>query len=414
MTIRPLAVVESAPLAVLGARPRFPAGLPLAPPLIPDVRRVSRRLEQVLASGRLTNGEHVRALEERVAELCGVRHAVAVSSCTAGLMLVYRCLEVTGPVVIPSMTFAASPHALVWAGAEPRWADIEPATLNVDPADVARRLDGAAAISATHLYGTSCDVPALERLAAAAGIPLVLDAAHGLGARAYGRPLGGGGTAEVFSLSPTKVATGAEGGLVTTDDDDLAELLRLGRDYGNPGDYDCRFVGLNARMSELHAVVALASVEVLPDRLVRRRELVGLMDSLLEDVAGLRVVTSPEGEESTYKDLTLVVDADELGLDVPQLRTALEAEGIDSRRYFYPPCHRQRAYGGAPDAAPRADLPVTERLAPAVVSVPLAPRTTDTEIRAVAGVLADIAEHADRVRAALGQPARSASGGVRT
>ena len=101
MTIRSVpVVVESASLAVLGARPRFPSGLPLAPPSIPDVSRVSRRLAQVLASGRLTNGENVRALEERVADLCGVRHAVAVSSCTAGLMLVYRCLEVRGPVAL--------------------------------------------------------------------------------------------------------------------------------------------------------------------------------------------------------------------------------------------------------------------------------------------------------------------------
>jgi dTDP-4-amino-4,6-dideoxygalactose transaminase len=397
MTVRSIHSVDTAPLAVLGARPRFPAGLPLAPPSIPDVPRVSRRLAQVLASGKLTNGDNVRALEARVADLTGVRHAVAVSSCTAGLMLVYRCLEVNGPVVIPSMTFAASPHALVWAGAEPRWADIEAGTLNVDPADVARRLDGAAAISATHLYGTPCDVPALEQLADSAGIPLVLDAAHGLGARIGGRPVGGGGSAEVFSLSPTKVATGGEGGIVTTNDDDLAAALRIGRDYGNPGDYDCRFVGLNARMSELHAVVALASVEVLTERLARRRELVALMADRIADVPGLRVVASSDADESTYKDLTLVVDADRFGLDVPQLTEALAADGVDSRRYFYPPCHRQQAYGGAP----RSDLPLTERLAPAVISVPLAPRSTEEDICTVAGLLRDLAEHAHQVRDAL-------------
>jgi dTDP-4-amino-4,6-dideoxygalactose transaminase len=394
-TTRPSRPTE--PLATLGGAPRFPAGMPLARPTVPRPDRVARQLQDVLESGQLTNGVHVRALEERVAALCGVRHVVAVSSCTAGLMLVYRCLGVRGPVVIPSLTFAASPHAVAWVGGQPRWADVEPDLLNVDPASVASLLDGAEAISATHLYGNPCDVPALEALAASAGIPLVLDAAHALGSRTGGRPTGSGGTAEVFSMSPTKVAPAGEGGLVTTDDDDLAAALRIGRDYGNPGTYDCEFVGLNARMSELHALVALASVEALPGLLARRRELVAGFCADVADLPGLRVVTCAEGDESTYKDLTVVVDAELLGLDVPELTVALEAEGVATRRYFHPPCHRQRAYADVPVG----DLPVTERLAPAVISLPLHPLTTAGELTALAALLRDLTEHADAVRAAV-------------
>jgi dTDP-4-amino-4,6-dideoxygalactose transaminase len=389
--------LDTGPLAVLGARPMFPRGLPLARPVVPDPAGVARRLEEVLTSGHLTNGDYVRQVEARVAELCAVRHAVAVSSCTAGLMLVYRCLGVTGPVVMPSLTFSASPHAVVWAGGVPRWADIEGTTLNVDPESVAERLDGAQAVSATHLYGNPVAVEALERVALAAGLPLVLDAAHALGSSRAGRPVGNGGTAEVFSLSPTKVATSAEGGVITTDDDELAAALRIGRDYGNPGDYNCAFVGLNARMSELHAVVALASLSVLPTRVRRRSALVAAFAHDLAGVEGLRVVTCGEDDVSTYKDLTLLVDADSFGLTVPELTTALAAEGVASRRYFYPACHRQDAYAGVP----WSDLPLTERLAPAVISLPLHPLTTEAELVRLADLVGTLHRHAGRVRTAV-------------
>jgi dTDP-4-amino-4,6-dideoxygalactose transaminase len=394
-------------LAVLGGAPAFPRGLPLARPVVPDVPEVTRRLASVLESGQLTNGVHVRELESAVAQLCEVRHAVAVSSCTAGLMLAYRCLGVAGPVVIPSLTFSASPHAVVWAGGEPRWADVEDVTLNADPGAVGGLLAGAAAVSATHLYGNPADVEALERLATGAGVPLVLDAAHALGSRRQGRPVGGGGSAEVFSLSPTKVVTSAEGGIVTTDDDDLAAALRIGRDYGNPGDYDCTFVGLNARMSELHAVVALASLGALPERVSRRTELVSGFADELAGVAGLRVVRCRDGDTSTYKDLTVEVDAAVFGLDVPELTRALAAEGVASRRYFFPACHQQRAYAGVPTG----DLSVTERLAPAVISLPLHPLTTEAELRLLADLVRRLGRQATSVRGAVAAPTEQVSDG---
>src|SRR5688500_4255747 len=244
-----------APPAALGGTPAFPDGLPLVRPTIADIPRLTDRLGDVLASGMLTNGPTVRRLEEAVVERCGVAHAVAVASCTSGLMLTYQALGVTGRVLMPSFTFAASAHAVVWAGGTPLFADVDAATMTLDPEAAEELVSEAAAVSATHVYGRPCEVEALQALADAAGLPLVYDAAHALGSSRRGRPIGGFGTVEVFSLSPTKVAVAGEGGLVTTNDAALAEAVRLGRDYGNPGNYDCRFPGLNARMSELHATV---------------------------------------------------------------------------------------------------------------------------------------------------------------
>lgn len=380
--------------AILGGAARFPEGLPLVRPTLGPPERLAGDLEAVIRSGMLTNGPQVRRLEEAVAERLGVAHVVAVSSCTAGLMLVYQALGVRGPVVMPSFTFSASAHAVVWAGGSPRFVDVDAERGLLDPTAAGAALDGAVALSATHLYGSPAPVEALDALAAAAGVPVVYDAAHALGSERRGIPVGRFGSAEVFSLSPTKVVVAGEGGLVATADGALAEAVRLGRDYGNPGDYDTRFAGLNARMSELHATLALDSLGRLDGHLARRGELVERFAAGVADVEGLHVVRPEEGDRSTFKDLTIRVDPDRFGLAAPELGLALRAEGIDSRRYYHPPVHRQRAYVAHGSAA----LPVTDHLASSVLSPPLWSHLTDEQLDGMAAAIVAIHEHAPAVR----------------
>lgn len=384
--------------AALGGAPAFPDGLPLVRPALPDTPALARRLEAILASGQLTNGPTVRELEETAADYLGVRHVVAVASCTSGLMLVLQACGPHGPVVLPSFTFSASAHVVHWAGGTPVFADIDPASLTIDPRDAAARLPHASALLATHLYGTPCAVEDLQDVADTAGVPLVYDAAHALGSRRRGRLVGGYGTAEVFSLSPTKVVVAGEGGLVATNDDAVAGACRIGRDYGNPGDYDCRFPGLNARMSELHAAVALASLEALDARVAHRNALVDRFKSVTAGLPGLAFPAVDDGDTSTYKDLTLLLDPPAFGLTPAQLAAALRAEGIDSRRYYSPPVHRQKAYAGlGPEP-----LPVTDRVAEQVLTPPLWSHMDEGQIEAVAGAVVACHRRAGEVRGALG------------
>lgn len=389
----------TSPPAVLGGPQAFPDGLPLVRPSLPDTPALASRLQAILDSGRLTNGPTVAALEERVAAEIGVSHVVAVSSCTSGLMLVLQALGATGRVVMPSFTFAASAHAVVWAGGSPDFAEVDPRTCTLDPADAAGLVDGASAMTATHVYGTPCDVEALQAVADGAGIPLVYDAAHALGSRRRGVPVGGFGAAEVFSLSPTKVVVAGEGGLVATSDAGLAEACRLGRDYGNGGDYDCRFPGLNARMSELHAAVALASLEGLGRTVAHRGALAARFAAEIADLPGLVPAAVPEGDTSTYKDLTVIVDPGLFGLDAPALARALRADGVDSRRYYHPPIHRQKAYAGR--WPQRRDLPVTELLSSRVLTLPLWSHMTHDQVALLAGTVARIHASAAAVRRAV-------------
>ncbi len=288
--------------------------------------------------------------------------------------------------MLPSFTFSASAHAVAWVGARPRFIECDPSTFLADLDDGRGHIDGAGAILITHTFGAPAAPRDWEACAAEAGIPLVFDAAHALGSHHDGTPIGGFGDAEVFSMSPTKPVIAGEGGLVATNRDDIAEAVRIGRDYGNPGDYDTRFVGLNARMSEFHAATALESLAELDDHLVVRSMLAARYREQLVDVPGIRVQVLAPGDESTWKDFTVAVDAAEFGCTRDDLVVALRRQGVDTRCYFDPPVHRQQSHAASADRP----LPITDRVASEVVSLPLYRDLAPTDLDRVVSVIADV------------------------
>ena len=364
--------------------------IPLTRPSVPDPQAVAEDVAKILASGILTNGPYVRELERRAAEYLGVRHCVAVSSCTAGLMLVLRAADLSGGVVLPSFTFAATAHAVAWNGLRPVFADIDPETLTLSPHAALRAIGvRTSAILATHLYGTPCDVEALTDAARHHGLRLFFDAAHAFVSMRKGMHVGGFGDAEVFSLSPTKVLVAGEGGIIATNDDVLAEGCRIGRDYGNPGDYDCRFVGLNARMSEVHAATALNSLEGLEERIDRRNALAERYRRELGTIRGIGFPSVREGDRSTFKDFTVLIDPVEFGLDAEGLARALSAVGIETRRYYSPPVHAMQAYRSLAAGAD-GSLTFTEEASKRVISLPMWSEMGPTEISRVAEAIGHI------------------------
>jgi dTDP-4-amino-4,6-dideoxygalactose transaminase len=171
----------------------------------------------------------------------------------------------------------------------------------------------------------------------------------------------------------------------------------MGRDYGNPGDYDTRFVGLNARMSEFHAAMALESLGLLDRTLARRRDLAARYVDGLRQVPGIRTQVVPLDDVSTYKDFTIAVDAPDFGIDRNQLVAVLAAEGIDTRNYFDPPIHRQQAYRHEPDVC----LPTTDAVSRSVVSLPIYPDLSDGDVDTVVDVIRLAHEHAEELAADL-------------
>jgi dTDP-4-amino-4,6-dideoxygalactose transaminase len=259
-------------------------------------------------------------------------------------------------------------------------------TLTLDPQCADREIGvRTSAILATHLYGTPCDVDALTEVAQRNGIHLFFDAAHAFGSRRGGVSVGGFGDAEVFSLSPTKLLVASEGGIIATNDDALAERCRIGRDYANPGDYNCRFVGLNARMSELHAAMALASLDGLEERVERRNELALQYQKSLDGLPGISFPLVRDGDRSTYKDFTILVEPEGFGMSAARLAGALGAVGVETRRYYSPPVHQMEAYRHM--SSTNGNLQTTQLASERVLTLPMWSDMSDAHVRRVADAI---------------------------
>lgn len=383
--------------AILGGSPLLADDVPLTRPTGGVDDALLATFTEIITSGQLTKAGHLAALEEEVARFLGVAHAVVVSSCTSGLMLALRCLELRGPIVLPSFTFIATGHAAVWNELSPVFADIDPHTFALAPERVEEAMtDETAAIFAAHTFGAPADVAALGKIAARWGVPLVLDAAPAFGGRyPDGTMIGTAGAVEVFSLSPTKPFTTGEGGIITTADADLAQALRVGREYGNAGGYDSVFFGLNARMPELSAALGRHNLPALPGLLARRRELADRYRGGLSDVPGVGFQRVDPATQATYKDVCLTIDAAAFGVDRDTLVTALAAERIATRSYYDPPLHRQTAYRRRDTGT--WSLPHTEQLAATAITVPLYAHMADEVVDGICTVIRRIHEYGPHI-----------------
>lgn len=395
--------------AILGNAPIFADKIPIVRPVLPSFTDLSADAEKLLATGMVTKGRHLLDFEKAVAEHLGVRNAVAVSSCTTGLMLTYKCLGLTGEVVIPSFTFMATASALVWAGLKPVFADVDFHTTNIDPeAAEAAITPETSAIVAVHNFGNPADLDALESLAERKGLKLICDAAHGFGAMYKGRPVGAQCDAHVFSLSPTKLVIAGEGGIVATNDDELATRVRIGREYGNSGRYDSAFAGINARLAEFNALMGVHSLRMLEPAARRRNEVASLYREALGVLPGIGFQQAREGNRNSYKDFSITVEAEAFGLTRDNLARALENENVDTRTYYDPPVHRQTAYSRF---APKCErLHNTDLLAAASLSLPIWSRMSDEIALSICEAVRRIHEFAPEVTKALdSQAANSAA-----
>ncbi|MCU0798441.1 MAG: DegT/DnrJ/EryC1/StrS family aminotransferase [Candidatus Thermoplasmatota archaeon] len=325
-------------------------------------------LRVILSSNMLTNvNNYTSRFEDSIKGLLGTRNVVAVSSATSGLMLVLEALGVRGKeVVLPSFTFAATAASAYWTSNRLAFADIDD-TFTLDPTKVRERVnDRTGAILAVHMYGNPVHVNKLKEISEEKGIPLIIDAAHAIGASYHGKKCGNLGIPEVFSLSPTKLITSVEGGIITTDDDELAEKLRIMRNYGLDKNYESEIPGLNARMSEVHAAIGLSQVDDIDKFVTNRNEYVKLYKNELNGIPGLSFQKIPPEHISSHKDFSIIINKNKFGSDRDQLGRELTDAGIGVKKYFYPPVHRLNAYRDV-----NVRLPITDIVSNNVLSLPI-------------------------------------------
>lgn len=378
-------------MAILGGRPAFSKPVVITKPTMPPVSGIQKEYGRILKSGMITNAQFVREFEQKVAKFLSVKDVVAVSSCTSGLMLTMKIFGLKGEVIVPSFTFHATAHAAVWNGLKPVFVDCDPNTYNIDIKAVEKAITPrTSAILAVHIFGNPCRVQDLQRIARKHHLKLIFDAAHGFGAQYKGRNLGGFGDAEVFSLSPTKLLTAGEGGMVATNDRELAKQLRIGRNYGDSGSYDSQFSGFNARMSEFHAILGIESLKSLEKNVNKRNRLAQLYKKQLSGVPGITFQHIDANDRSSFKDFSIVIDGKAYGLNRDRLAEILLKENIVVKKYFYPPVHMQKAFAKFGGNAINRKLVHTNAIAENILSLPLYSHMTGDYVRTICSTIKNV------------------------
>jgi dTDP-4-amino-4,6-dideoxygalactose transaminase len=333
----------------------------------------------VLRSGHLAGGPRVAELEEKFAKIHGSRHAVAVSSGTAALVTALRAHQI-GPgdeVITSPLTFVATLNAILETGATARFCDVTD-DLTLDPSQLCSLLTPRTrAVLPVHLYGLPADMQAIGDFAARHQLTVIQDAAQAHGASLGGEPLGAFGTA-TFSFYATKNIMCGEGGIVITDDDAVADGVRLLRNHGMRGRYDYALPGHNYRLTDIQAAIAVVQLDRLAEVNRRRSRNASVFSAGLAGLAGLRVPAVPAGRDHVWHQYTVELTAD-APVSRDELRERLAADGIDVGVYYPRLVHDYPCYHAHPgvlrDPAPRA-----ERAASHVLSLPVNPALTESQL----------------------------------
>ena len=339
----------------------------------------------VLRSGMLAMGRRTAEFEEAWAAYCGVRHAILMANGTVALEALLRGLGI-GPgdeVVTVSFSFNATVSAILQVGARPVFVDVREDDFCIDPSLVEAAITPRTrAIVPVHLYGLMADMGPLAAIAGRHGIPIVEDAAQAHGATWEGRRAGGFGPA-MFSLYATKNLMTGEGGFATTDDDGLADRLRLLRNHGMRVRYHHEALGTNVKPTDLAAALGLAQLARLDERTEQRRRNAARLTAGLRGYLTPRV---PAGREHVWHQYTMRFPGER-----ERVVAGLAERGIGTLIYYPVPIHRQAYLQALVPGAADLDLPVTNRLADEVLSVPVRPNLAPEELEAVIAAIREVA-----------------------
>ena len=399
----------------------------------------------VLRSGWITTGPVAARFEERIAARLGGGFCLATSSGTAALHLALLALHLKpgDEVICPSLTWPATANTIVLAGGKPVFADVRAYDLNIDPEDVARKMTRRTrALLPVHFAGAPCDMAALETLARRHRLAMVQDAAHALGSLYGGREVGARGDVACYSFHPTKNVTTAEGGALWTKDARIADAARLQRFHGvrttawertggparsagrlqyaagrqesdvrggarTTRGYDVEVPGLKYNLSDLHAALGVAQLEKLDGFLSARERLADLYRKRLSGI-DLLEIPAPRlaaGDRHAWHIFPVLPRIDALTIDRFEIQERLREENIGTGLHFLP-VHRTRFYR---KLLGRARLPVTERAGERILSLPLFPRMTESDVEDVAAALEKVLSAARRPAPAPGKPRAAAA-----
>lgn len=356
-------------------------------------------VEQVLESQQFIGGPAIAELEDAIRARYGVGHAIAISNGTDALLCALMALSIGlgDEVIVPSFTFFATAGTVWRMGAKPVFVDIDPRTFNLDPEKVSQAITPKTrAIIPVHLFGQCADMDAINATAKGHGIKVIEDAAQAIGATYHGRFAGKLGDVACLSFYPTKNLGGfGEGGMILTDEGELATIVRQLRNHGESQRYHHDRVGGNFRLDTMKAAILLVKLRHLEEFTRRRRHNAALYDELLRGSS----VTTPyvaDGHQPVYHQYSILCDRRD------ELIAFLRDRGVATGVYYPVPLHRQQCFKSL--GYPKGSLPVTEKTCSRILSIPCHPMLTDDDVRYLARCIHEFEQSVPRPSGSVRKP----------
>lgn len=342
-------------------------------PTMPALDEYIGYLREIWERRWLTNeGVLHQELERRLAVYLGVEHLSLFCNGTIALLVALHALRInSGEVITTPFTFPATAHALYWNGIRPVFCDIDETTFNIDPHSIERLIGpDTKAILAVHVYGTPCDVDAIQAIADRHGLHVIYDAAHAFGVKYQGRPVVQYGDLSMLSFHATKLFTTIEGGALVSRTAAQRSRINFLKNFGIAGEEEVIGPGINGKMDEFQAAFGLLHLRMVEDEIARRKNIADIYRRRLAEVPGLTLLRECALTEPNYAYVPILVNPEVYGLSRDQLFQVLRSCNIISRKYFYPLVSRAPCYAALPSAEP-ARLPVAERVSIQVLCLPI-------------------------------------------
>jgi dTDP-4-amino-4,6-dideoxygalactose transaminase len=333
-------------LAIFGGNPLFIEPLHVGRPNIVGRTQLTCRFNEILDNKWLTNnGPVVQEFERKIKKYLGVRNCIAVCNATIGLEITIKALHMTGEVIIPSFTFIATAHALKWQEITPVFCDIDPRTHNIDPEKIRDLITPATSgIIGVHLWGRPCNIEALTNIARQNNLRLIFDSAHAFGVSHRGTMIGNFGEAEIFSFHATKFLNTFEGGAIVTNNDELAEKIRLMKNFGFSGYDSVIHIGTNGKMNEFSAAMGITGLENIQQIICANTKNYKEYQRQLSGIPGVCLITYDDSEHCNFQYIVVEIDEKLTHISRDRIQEILQKENILARRYFYPGCHNMEPY----------------------------------------------------------------------
>ncbi len=373
-------------LAALGGTPVFDQIRSTSNLVRPDFDKFLEYSKILYEQHRYTNdGPLVKLLEQRLAAFHRTGYCISFCSGFWALVLTMKCLAVPGKteVVMPSLTYRRMGDLAAWVGLTPHFCEVDPVTLGMTAEYAERSItEHTALLLGVHPIVNTCDVDGLEKLSARTGIPLLFDSVESVYETYRGKKIGSFGRAECFSMHASKLVNGFEAGYVTTDDPELAARLARMRGFGFYGEDNVELLGMNAKLNEIHAAMALAGMDDLPDQVERNRVRYRAYQQAFSGCPGIRLLEFDETEQTSFKNI-IVELTDDWPLSRAETIKLLHAENILVRPYYAPALHQKKtSYRTISEP-----LPITEELVDKFLLMPCGHFVTEDDICQTAALM---------------------------